>query len=869
MGNSSKKQSRASSWGYRVLVGLGFILVLALGGAFVLYLSLPMVSQHYGEQYLSRKLDTTVQVKVRSITPWQTLIDHFETGEMAPGVKASLSGIEIRYQPEHLISQRQLDAVRLEEGILEIALDSLLSRPAAEADLPAGAPMPGLPTPWPVRRWDFNPLTVIPRYQGQEWRARVRGIGLEEDSRVEQALHISVPDWNLESDFLAHLDLNDRTWNLNWDSEVGSPDRFLATVQQLPRVPALPDNLTYSLESLRWEGQTRGRSAEWESLSSFFDTGPGKLEWEGGSFNFEGLAGAALADAPSLEATFGRLHIRVQSLRIESVLETRAFAIELHKTRNRKLLAQVGPFGMQHSASSLEGEFSGEADLTPEGIPVGLKLDLKGHAFHLKEGGVDLSGKGTTALSLVNGEAEAPLRGRLEWELDNLAGVWEPLFIDSLNARGTVRELALPLSSVVSLGNEWENLLEMDWAAKLEQEFRGEVLVEAKELSVPGQGSVASLEISVARESLEEKKSPFQLSMKSGAASYRGFSTQSLRLEGEGSRGSGQVNLTLEKPSGGRMKATLNYEQATPKRYTWKGEIPPVSLSNEGWLGSLVPAISGSQLKGRIGLSGDGFLELPSTWNGRGSAVLEGVEFDWPDQALTLSGLNARLKLSGFNPITLPEYQLIKADRLKKGDLEANNLRVRVAVKENGVIQVGEFQGSLFQGTVRADPFEIDPQTYAFQVKLRLESLDLEKVMVLAKDFPGTLQGMVDGVLRVGWDGKEISFGEGYLEMVPGTEGRLELNLDQQDESPTAEPYAFLKNLAQQQTAVESLRVVRLESARFDLFNPDNPQSPNQLRLKGVSLSLKPQAPVDITLNLREDVEESIRQLIQVFLSAR
>ena len=862
-----KQRSGKSGWGYRLLLGLFGVCFIVLGGVFLLYLSLPFLAEYFGKRWIAQKLDAPIQLEVATLTPWQIEVDSFAVEEAAGGLNLSLNGVEARYDPDSIQKSPPLKYLGIQRGEFGFSLDSYLEPPATASTMNPEAPWIAPLASWPIRRWNVDQLILKPSFKDQQWQAEIQGYGLFRAPSLDQALELKVPEWDLNSKILGSLDLNQQDWSVDWDGEIGNPRKVFEEIEQFLDIPWSDAPFSWSWNRLAWEGQVQGQSLNWKRFHSVLDGGPGTLEWAGGNLRIEGMAGAVLVDDPDWNSTFARLHLLIGSLEVESLLESREFAIEIHKMRNNTLLSRLGPLSLQWQSGNLELEVVGETELDAQGVPTALEVRLHSPFFHHQEARIDLTGSAETTLHLQENKSTDSVFGKLQWDIHSLQGVWEPVFIESFSSRGSFRNLELPDSSLVSLISEWKALREMDWIKKVEEEFQGETFMEFKGISIPGQGLVEEGRITLERNETEAEENPFQFKFTSDRARLGGFSVPGMELLGTGSRKKGNARLALLKPSGGRAEATINYEHSAAKGYTWGIDVPRVNLENEGWLGGIRATFLGSKLGGDVAFSGSGRFQWPTEWDGSGELSLQALNFEWPAQDLKFQGLHAGLKFSGLNPLSLPEDQLITIDRLEKGDLEATNLRLRVGKRKGEAIQISGFQGRIFDGSVAVDRFEIDLEKPTLQLVLHLNAIALEKVVELAKDFPGTLQGKVNGVLRVGWDGKEISFGRGYLELVPGTEGRLELHLDKKPTQKDDDPYAFLQNLAQQQTAVESLRLVRLESAKFDLFNPENPENPNQLRLKGVSLSLKPQTPVDITLNLKEDVEESIRQLIKVFLS--
>jgi len=281
---------------------------------------------------------------------------------------------------------------------------------------------------------------------------------------------------------------------------------------------------------------------------------------------------------------------------------------------------------------------------------------------------------------------------------------------------------------------------------------------------------------------------------------------------------------------------------------------------------SLELPVESFRFKGASG-SGKGRITIRGDWGGE--AVVEGrnIKFSSEEEEMDIAEGHFDLRISKLSPIQSETAQTIRVGNFRKGKLSGEDLLVHYQILSPTEISIEGAEAEILGGKIRMEGFVHDSEKPETPLVLHLEGIELKRVASMMDNFPGRMEGRVNGLLRFNWDGSKLGIGRGYLEMDPDTRGTLRLNLDNQDLDESQPAYEFLKDLAQTRTAVESLRFVEVSEARIDLFNAANAESPNQLKLKGVSMSIEPKAPIDLTFNIRGDVEESIRQLLRVLLA--
>lgn len=472
-------------------------------------------------------------------------------------------------------------------------------------------------------------------------------------------------------------------------------------------------------------------------------------------------------------------------------------------------------------------------------------------------------------------QTSASRRLQAGWEAGIEGAHYGPVFLRDMRLEG---DLSAPFDPVVwaarlspekdaATGEDSMGMPHNGWAWR--DLPAGRLQAGIGEVALPGTVALRGLSILFQHEGPEEKVShPLGLEARVSEAIYRGLAFRAGAVKGEMSPDAGGMQFRLTAQEAEPFRGQFHYllEDDDTVRYLWSGALEPWSLKGSRLAGLLGPEWGDARSDGVVQATLNGDWSTHSGWNGQGKLAVKELSVNAGELDFELSGGYIDLAVSGLNPVATAKNQEFTARSFRKGQLDAADLRVRFSLHGPGHLEMDRIRFDTFGGQVRIDAFQWLEETPDLKLVIHLRDIDVGEVMKLMDDFPGELRGRLNGLIRIRWKENNIHFGRGFLELSPGTEGQMRLNLDRRPVDPDAPAYDFLRNLAQTQAAVESLRHVRVQRMRLDFFNEDRPENPNQLRLKGVSLSLRPTAPLDLTVNLQGDVEEALRQFLRFLL---
>ncbi len=236
--------------------------------------------------------------------------------------------------------------------------------------------------------------------------------------------------------------------------------------------------------------------------------------------------------------------------------------------------------------------------------------------------------------------------------------------------------------------------------------------------------------------------------------------------------------------------------------------------------------------------------------------ALERIE--WPEQKLTVEGVQGRLSGKWPAPTNAPTDRELRIDRIRYGDYEATDLRWRVVRLDERQIELELKTARVLDGTVRVPAFRWELGSDRLDATVDLEQVNLARLTELVPRFAGSIEGAVNGRVPIRIAGGRLSVGEATLRLDRSRPARLRYPADgllTKDVPPGSERYRQLERI---EGALTDLRLTELI---IQLHSAEHPETPIRLRIEGTFSSDDAVIPVNFNLNLNGDVDQVLELL--------
>ncbi len=301
-------------------------------------------------------------------------------------------------------------------------------------------------------------------------------------------------------------------------------------------------------------------------------------------------------------------------------------------------------------------------------------------------------------------------------------------------------------------------------------------------------------------------------------------------------------------------------------------EVAPFRLRASDVVERHFPEFSGVSFSGE--LQGEGsYSWSPVASDMAGALRLTEGRVVYPDSDLEVKGLSGTLELASLGELKLRTSEAIEATELRYGDVVGRDFVGRFAMEGVDRFSVEQLELSLFEGQVYLQPTSFSLADLNADLRVSFEELSAEPVMRMIEFFDGVLMGRLSGFLPLSLVDGRFSVGEGFLELVDGSGGRLLYDAEGLFEGKV-EPGDASEGLGSrildrlglnpENLVEESLADLPLETLRVDLFSRDFPGTPLRARVVGVADTAKVQVPLDITVNVNGTLQELLDFLFRV-----
>ncbi len=863
MASSQKKP--LLSFGVKALL---VVLVPVLGALLLVVWFLPQIVSFQLKGFLERKGVIAEELEIKSIRPWIFETDSVKLSHPNYGAQIAFDRLEVTFGPRRLVSNQRLDSITFQKPVVDFSLDRFMENQTHSEVMDnaetAGARL-GVPLLLPVDAFTVN-----------DGRARLdwRGEMIELDGslnllRLDQTLGLvsrfSIPAWEVEGQTRGVLD--EATWRFSHHSQVLFPDPLLAMDWAEPEWKRfLPLGVELRPGVTQVEIQARGGVdtgyPQVDALDALVLMESATVQFEATSFTSSGLSGAVFLDPGDIASARFSIFGVVEAISPGAGIDVLPFPFEADWAACSGMAGVLGPLQVQHPLGALTATL----DMTLDGAYprelIRADLNLSQGEFIIQRDGLDIRGQLRSDLS-TREEGTDRWSGRFRATASSVEAVCAGTFVEGGDLNATIDLLPIGLNEIrAALGSEDYSLEALVELARLGYwDLRGVI----QSISKPGLGELKAVSFSLDTPNPADPR--LNLKVEVGEADVQGNRVRDLMLTGNLGLDHGSVNLNLNRSPGERLTAQANYRSLEDGGTAIEFSLPPYRFESDPIVGVLVPALGSGTLTGEVELTVD------STYLSRdeitGKAIFSGSDLSLSSDTLglSLSGGEVLLELSHLLPLRSLPIQRFYAELIQFGQIELRDVETLFELRSHTLLWIRSFSAHAFGGRVEAKDIEMDLNDLAVDLDLSLEKVSLEELVALSDQFPGEATGVVDGRIRARWRNNSIEIGTSFLDLAASGDSVLKLSLDGKEIEPGEPGYLLLQNLGSSAVAVESLRHVQVEYARLDLFNPGNADSPNRLQLKGISLSVDPIAPIDLTVNLRGDVKESIEQFIDIVLN--
>lgn len=296
----------------------------------------------------------------------------------------------------------------------------------------------------------------------------------------------------------------------------------------------------------------------------------------------------------------------------------------------------------------------------------------------------------------------------------------------------------------------------------------------------------------------------------------------------------------------------------------WKGAFAmsgtystgTVDLAAAGPLGGLLPALKGITASGSLSAAGPVRLG-PNGFAAGAHVELASVGVAWPDDKFTLAGVSGTLDLDSLLPLRAGGGQRLTLDSVKIQSLELTKATLEFGIPSPDSVEVTRLDATTLGGTLSATPFEFDLYDPRPATRVSLDGQRLDELLKFFPDVPATAEGRIVGEIPVAWDGQQVEFGTGYIDLKPGELGRVQFNYDirtlTQGMKPRGVEYEVRRRVE------KSIRDLYFNRLRIDLYPTASPGRSAAIKIGGATAGADVHAPVDLDINIDAPLERFLK----------
>ena len=460
--------------------------------------------------------------------------------------------------------------------------------------------------------------------------------------------------------------------------------------------------------------------------------------------------------------------------------------------------------------------------------------------------------------------------------VSGLSGRWNETRFDEINVEGMMSIEGLDIDHLGSAREKgFAEMVECLWPLIA---GRSELLGNELSLSDLGSAKWFSLELEKERSRDSEDAGELAYAWNSGIAELGPETIQQLVLTGSmiAKEGifeyGGKIAGLLE---GEEIRGSLSGEADLRKeKFEARGafELEPIRFVSSDIASRHMPRLNGVSLSGLVEAEGAYWWNLGAS-DASIRLKLDSGKIVHPAQDLRIEGVSILAGIASISEMKGSGIQRIDVDSLRYGDTVGKKLKARFSFDGIDRLQVKKAEFELYDGMVSLEPMEMSLRSLDADWRVRFDELSVTPIMGKIDFFDGVVMGKVSGSLPIGLRSGTIEMGEGFLELVEGSEARLIYNaeglFEEQETSKSFYEkmgYKVLDKLGlnPEDVVEDSLADLPIDRLRIDLFNKSLPDTPIRARITGTADTGKVEVPIDLTVNVKGTMEELLNFLMQM-----
>jgi hypothetical protein len=201
-------------------------------------------------------------------------------------------------------------------------------------------------------------------------------------------------------------------------------------------------------------------------------------------------------------------------------------------------------------------------------------------------------------------------------------------------------------------------------------------------------------------------------------------------------------------------------------------ELTRSEVKSEIELGKFSAAAQGMHLAGIFSFNGN-LLVNPRGFGGGLKAKLRDGRLSWPENKITIDGIQATLSLPDLPNVRSAPQQTLTFKSASLGDIEVNNGSIDFQIESPQSFFIEKSRFKWCDGSVDTQAMRITPQKKDYNLVLFCDRLNLAKVLNQFGAANANGRGTVNGKIPLRYNRGILSFDDGFLFSTPGEGGKI------------------------------------------------------------------------------------------------
>ncbi len=300
--------------------------------------------------------------------------------------------------------------------------------------------------------------------------------------------------------------------------------------------------------------------------------------------------------------------------------------------------------------------------------------------------------------------------------------------------------------------------------------------------------------------------------------------------------------------------------------------IEGINLLSSDILSRHLPEFTGSSVSAKIDIRGETQF-MGEDWDASTNFQLREGSFRLPSQELAVNTFEADVRFPSLASLSTSPSQLITADQITIGDIDATQLRSEFSIADGNRLSVESAGFSIFDGNVSISPFTLSLEDPNADLLIHFKQLSITPAIAMLDFFDGQVTGRLNGTLPISIKDGYPVLGEGFLELDPSESARFSYNASGFFTEKGAQAAAkktlgdkLLDRLGLEPNALleDALGNLSIQKLRLDLFNKNLPSTPMRIQLAGIADTGRAKIPLNITTNVNGTVAELLNFLTRL-----